>query len=377
MGKLTSDMRKSFDRFIQSDVVLNIVRIPTEPIGSLPRQQYLLDAMQKHADGDLSEAELNKQYERAIVDTINLFIKIGSPIIVDGEQSKPSFLTYPLQGMRNLASDGVVIKFASGHTRQLPKLTAGPFKYQVYSGDYVKIGKRYTKQPYKQAVISASAISLIYPQEEIPGYGREQFLDDLVRESVEDIKSCFRSGADRVQIDFTEGRLAIKLDPSKALLRQFVALNNRVIDHFTAEERQHIGIHTCPGGDKDSTHSADIDYKELLPLLFTHNVGNYYIQMASEKDPVKSLKIIRDHIEPGKRYYIGVIDVVNPEVESAQQVCERVVEAAEHIPVEQLGTTDDCGFSPFGDDMSTSRDTAIMKITARIEGTRLAEKKLG
>jgi 5-methyltetrahydropteroyltriglutamate--homocysteine methyltransferase len=41
-----------------------------------------------------------------------------------------------------------------------------------------------------------------------------------------------------------------------------------------------------------------------------------------------------------------------------------------------LGTTDDCGFSPFGDDTSTARKTAFDKIRARIEGTQLAAREL-
>lgn len=52
-------------------------------------------------------------------------------------------------------------------------------------------------------------------------------------------------------------------------------------------------------------------------------------------------------------------------------------EAARYIPVDQLGTCDDCGFAPFADDTSTSRDVAFAKITARVEGTRLAAEALG
>ena len=51
----------------------------------------------------------------------------------------------------------------------------------------------------------------------------------------------------------------------------------------TAEERQRIGVHTCPGGDRDSTHSADVDYEELLPSLFELKVGNFYVALAGEK----------------------------------------------------------------------------------------------
>ena len=68
---------------------------------------------------------------------------------------------------------------------------------------------------------------------------------------------------------------------------------------------------------------------------------------------------------------------IDPRVETAEEVRDRVLEAAEHIPVAQLGTTDDCGFSPFSDDRSTTRETAFAKIRARVEGTRLASATLG
>ena len=80
----------------------------------------------------------------------------------------------------------------------------------------------------------------------------------LLNEAEADIRRCLNSGAYNVQIDFTEGRLALKLDPSKGLLKSFIDLNNKVLARFTEEERKRIGVHSCPGGDHDSTHSADI-----------------------------------------------------------------------------------------------------------------------
>lgn len=75
--------------------------------------------------------------------------------------------------------------------------------------------------------------------------------------------------------------------------------------------------------------------------------------------------------------FIGVTDPVDPVVETAEQVRDRVLAAARHIPVDRLGTCDDCGFSPFADDASTSRETAFAKIRARIEGTAQAAQELG
>jgi len=236
--------------------------------------------------------------------------------------------------------------------------------------------KKHTRLPVKQAVISASALSLLYPPEGIDGYPRESFLDDLAREAEADIRRCLERGAHRVQMDFTEARLSIKLDPSKQLLSSFIDLNNKVLDRFAPRERARIGVHTCPGGDQDSTHSAEVDYAELLPFLFRLRVGSFYLQLASEKDRPHVLRLVRDCLGPDQCVFVGVIDPIDPRIESPEEVRDRVLEAAEFLPKNRLGTTDDCGFSPFGDDLSTSRDTAFAKIRARVSGTEMAAKKL-
>jgi 5-methyltetrahydropteroyltriglutamate--homocysteine methyltransferase len=350
--------------------------IPTEPIGSIPRPPELVEGMRQLASGRISQDRVRSLSEGAIRDTIQRFEATGSPVITDGEQSKPSFVSYPIHGLETLLSDGVTIPFADGHVRQLPRLTSGPFRYRTYAATYLEEAKRHARVPVKQAVISASALSLLYPQAGIPGYSQAAFLDDLVGEAERDIRQCLTQGAHTVQIDFTEGRLAVKLDPTNQLLRSFVALNNRVLDRFTPAERQRIGVHTCPGGDQDSTHSADVDYGQLLPSLFELKVGNFYIQLASEKDRRRVLGIIKQHAKPDQKIFVGVIDPINPRIETAEQVRDRVLEAAEFIPLAQLGTTDDCGFAPFGDDTSTTRDTAFAKIRARVAGTKLAAQRL-
>jgi 5-methyltetrahydropteroyltriglutamate--homocysteine methyltransferase len=353
------------------------VAIPTEPIGSIPRPRQLIEGVRAAGEGRVSPEELDVLFERALRDTIEQFEATGSPVISDGEQTKPSFATYPLHGLETLAPDGMVIPFEDGHTRQLPRLTAGPFRYTTYADSYLEQAKQYAHVPVKQAVIAASALSLIYPQDGIEGYPRERFLDDLVDETATDVRRAMAAGAHKVQLDFTEGRLSVKVDPTHGLLDDFIALNNRVIERFSPEERERIGVHTCPGSDQDSAHSLDVDYAELLPALFGLKAGNFYIQLASERDRPRVLDIIREHAPPEAMLFVGVIDPIDPRVETPEEVRDRVLEAAEHIPLERLGTCDDCGFSPFGDDTSTPRETAFEKIRARVEGTRLAAEQLG
>jgi 5-methyltetrahydropteroyltriglutamate--homocysteine methyltransferase len=352
-----------------------MTNIPTEPIGSIPRPLRLIEAI---AATDGLDPGLDALYEDAIRDTIARFEATGSPVITDGEQRKyHNFWTYCVQGLPNTAPDGFKIPFSAGHVRRMPRLIAGPFRYRRYADAYLDVALKYAHKPVKQAVISPSALSLMYPPEEIPGYPREQFVDDLLREHETEVRSCLRKGAYRVQIDFTEGRLAVKIDPSGDLLHSFIELNNLALSRFSPEERQRIGVHTCPGSDRDSTHSGEVDYAELLPSLFELKAGNFYIALAGERDPDHVLKVIRNHMKPHQRIFVGVVAPINPRVETPEEVRDRVIAAAKYIPIEQLGTCDDCGFSPFCDDTTTTRDTAFEKIRARVQGTALASEILG
>jgi 5-methyltetrahydropteroyltriglutamate--homocysteine methyltransferase len=352
------------------------MQIPTEPIGSIPRPLGLVDAIEKL--GDDAHPDLDPRYEAAVRDTVERFEATGSPVITDGEQRKyHNFWTYCVHGLRNTAPDGFRIPFVAGHTRRMPRLTGGPFRYKRYADAFMDVAMRFSSLPMKQAVISPSALSLMYPADGLPDYSREEFIEDLLREHETEVRRCLQKGAYKVQIDFTEGRLAMKIDPTGHLLNSFIDLNNLALSRFSAADRQRIGVHTCPGGDRDSTHSADVDYEELLPSLFELKAGNFYVALAGEKDRVRVLKIIKRYMKPDQRIFVGVIAPIDPRMETAEEVRDRLLEAAQYIPPPQLGSTDDCGFSPFCDDTSTSRDTAFAKIRARVLGTAMASEALG
>ncbi len=219
-------------------------------------------------------------------------------------------------------------------------------------------------------------LSLVYPPKGIENYNHEQFIKDLIEQHVGEVRRCLDLGAHKVQLDFTEARLSLKFDPSGEMLNSFIELINKCLAHFTDKEIQRIGLHTCPGADIDATHSAEIDYKYLLPTLFKINAGNFYVAMRGEQDISKVLRLIGHVVRPFQRVFIGVINPISKKLETPEEVCELILQAAEFIPPEQLGTTDDCGFSPFADDISTDRELVYLKIQARLEGTRMAEKKL-
>ncbi len=377
--------------------------IPTEPVGSLPRSARLQAAYADYDAGKITKEQLEALQDDAVRDSISRMEATGSPIVSDGEQRWSSFATYPITdtlagtGLApNLAGGGQYFAiFADGHHRQLPRLTGGPFRYKTYAADTLAKSIRFATKPMKQAVIAPSMLALLYPlKDDVPGYSRAQFEEDLLNETEKDIRRAFEAGAARVSVDFTEGRLATRADPRNpwtgaGMLPHFIELNNRVLDRFTAEERVRIGIHTCPGGDRDSVHSADVPYSDLLPSMFKMNAGYFLIQMASERDKDPVLKMIGEHSRDDangvpQMCYIGVINPGNPRVESAQEVADALARAANFIPRERLGATDDCGFSPFSIDEKPNhgspdyaREVAFQKITNRVEGTRMAAERLG
>jgi len=72
------------------------MKIKTEPIGSIPRPKYLVDALHAFGQQQISESELSQLFDKALKETIQRFEETGSPVITDGEQTKPSFATYPI-----------------------------------------------------------------------------------------------------------------------------------------------------------------------------------------------------------------------------------------------------------------------------------------
>src|SRR5690348_18200648 len=123
------------------------MQIPTEPIGSIPRPLWLIEAILA-ADG--TGPALGSLYDEAIRDTVAQFEAGGSPVITDGEQRKyHNFWTYSVHGLQNTAPDGFRIPFAAGHERRMPRLLSGPFRYKRYADAFLDVAMRHARRPVK------------------------------------------------------------------------------------------------------------------------------------------------------------------------------------------------------------------------------------
>ena len=296
----------------------------------------------------------------------------------------------------HLAGDGgqYFATFADGHRRQLPRLTSGPFRYKTYAADTLKKSIGLASKPMKQAVIAPSMLALLYPlDEQMPGYPRENFEEDLVNECEKDIRQAFEAGAARVSSTSPRGGWPPRDDPRNPWTGAICCRtsSSSTTGSWTAsppEERAKIGIHTCPGGDRDSVHSADVDLqrpaaehvpdeRRLLPDPARQRAG-----------PGPCLRPDRPAPERGRERCAAVRlhrrdQPAEPAAGEPRGGRDALVRASNFVPRERLGSTDDCGFSPFSIDEKPNhgspdyaRDVAFQKITNRVED-ELAAEKLG
>ena len=352
--------------------------LPTEPIGSIPRPRPSRTACRRRPPDGSPADELDALFDDAVGDTLARFEATGSPVVTDGEQRKPSFATYPVAGLTDLAPGGVTIPFEDGHTRQLPVLTTGPFRYATQAWSYLDAARGTTTAQLKQAVISASALSLHVPgRRHRRATPREAFIDDLVAEAAAEIRGCLERGATRPDRLHRGAPVAQARSVGRAARRVRRPEQPRPRPAHRrgagAGRRPHLSGRR-PG--LDPQRRRRLRGAAARPVPHERRT-RFYVQLASEADRERVLEILGDHATGDRRIFVGVTDPIDPRVETPEEVRDRVLEAARFIDPSHLGTTDDCGFSPFGDDTSTSRDIAFAKIQARIDGTRLASAELG
>ena len=116
--------------------------IPFSAISSIPRDN--------ETQFTIVNVPLSMAIDKSAQETVSSLEEVGSSIVGDGEQSKVH-LRYLQFGWtwtsEPLSFGGVVIPFADGHSRNLPRLSAGPFKYANYAGSFVTRTKKYANHP--------------------------------------------------------------------------------------------------------------------------------------------------------------------------------------------------------------------------------------
>ena len=335
--------------------------LPTTVVGSYPQPHWLIDRAKLGAKVPrvrapdiwrIAPAYLEEAQNDATLLAIRDMERAGIDIITDGEMRRESYsnrFATALEGI-DIDNPGTTIN-RSGLPIPVPRVAAairrrGP----VEVPDVVFLRKNTTRQikitlpgPFTMA---QQAQDDYYKDEEALAMA----LAAAVNEEIRDLKAA---GADVVQID----EPWLQARPERAARYGVKAINRAL---------QGIGgttvVHLCFGyaaavKDKPTGYS-------FLPQLADTTASQISIEAAQPKLDLEVLKSIH------KTLMVGVIDLGNENIESADEVASRIRAALKHVPAERLVVAPDCGMKYL------TREAAFGKLKALAEGAAMVRKEL-
>ncbi|HEX7312008.1 MAG TPA: hypothetical protein VF232_12610 [Gaiellaceae bacterium] len=145
---------------------------------------------------------------------------------------------------------------------------------------------------------------------------------------------------------------------------RLVDVFNRTVQPIVG--RTYIGAHLCFGNFK-ARAVAPRRYAPMFPAFLRLAVDELHLEMASRE--FSELELIQE-IGREKDVGVGVVDVKNSYVESADDVAERIRACLRFVAPERLSVSPDCGLS------QTARWAARGKLTALVDGARRVRESL-
>jgi 5-methyltetrahydropteroyltriglutamate--homocysteine methyltransferase len=351
----------------------------SEVIGSLLRPQRLKDAMERGEAGEISEQELTAIQDEAGRRAIALQEEAGVEVITDGEVRRSRWfdpLTESLAGYSLQAP--APVPFRRGGPPSLEELRLPAVREKLSLRNNLPLREfeflvEHTSRAVKATMPGLTYASVLW----VPGVSdaaypdRDQYLQEVVGFYREMVRQLVEKGASYIQLDsprYThmvsedgrENLRRIGLDPS-TWLQQMIALDNQLIDRFPDVT---FGLHLCRGNHR-SMWSVEGGYDDIAEQLFNDiHVDRLLLEYDSPRaGTFAPLRFVPED----KTVVLGLITTKEPEVESTELLEERVEQASEHIPLDRLALSPQCGFA------STLPGNLVTEDIQRAKLERLAE----
>jgi 5-methyltetrahydropteroyltriglutamate--homocysteine methyltransferase len=336
---------------------------PTCLVGSYPQPDWLIDRERlSHAVPRVRANDLwrvaPERLEQAQDDATLLAVRdqerAGLDIITDGEQRRESYsnrFANALDGI-DLDSPGTVVN-RSGKPIEVPRIVGAIRRRGPVEVRDVQLLRAATDKPVKMTVPGPFTMA---KQAQDDHYGDEEAVAmDYAAAVNAEIKDLFTAGADIVQID----EPWMQQHPDKARAYGVKALN-RALAGVTGT----VAVHLCFGY-AAVVHDKPTGYSFLAELEGS-DAAQVSIEAAQPKLDLDVLRAL-----PSKTIILGVIDLSDMTVETADTVAARIRRALDHVPAERIVVAPDCGMKYL------PRAVAFGKMAAMVEGARIVRREFG
>jgi 5-methyltetrahydropteroyltriglutamate--homocysteine methyltransferase len=336
--------------------------IPTHVMGSHGFPGWFWTALDKIKAGEYGQTDVKETFDDATQLAIRDQERAGIDIICDGEMRRFFFVqTFygkmdGLEHIEPLRKTGLYAYDSVPRYRAIGKVRAPKGLGVVDEFTYLKTQ---TDKPVKATVPGPVTLSIhiqIRPGDAYNG-DRLALTWDMVPVVNAELKALVAAGADHVQID----------EPSAAIvpgqIAEYVKMFNACVEGVKAK----IGYHVC-FGNLLSRPRGKRSYRWMFPALKAAKCDQFVFEYAN-----REMAEIEDWKDLGvdREIACGVVDVKSFYMEPAEEVAERIVLCAKHIPVDKLSVVPDCGFFP------VPRWVAFEKLKRLAAGAALARKQLG
>ena len=337
---------------------------PTMLVGSYPQPEWLIDRaklagrfpprVRARELWRVPEPLLAEAQNDATLLAIRAQERAGLDVITDGEMRRESYsnrFATALEGV-DIDNPGTALD-RSGHPNPVPRVVGKIRRKHAVEVSDVEFLRRNTDRQIKMTVPGPFTMSQ-QAQVEFYDGSRERAAMDYAVAVNEEIRDLFAAGADIVRIDepYMQAR------PAEARAYGLAALN-RALDGVKGT----TAVHICFGY-AAIIHERPSGYS-FLPELAQCTCNQVSLETAQSRLDCAVLQGLA-----GKKIILGVIDLSSMEVETDEQVAERIRRALPYVKVEDVIVAPDCGMKYL------PRDVADGKMRAMVEGARIMREEV-
>jgi 5-methyltetrahydropteroyltriglutamate--homocysteine methyltransferase len=340
--------------------------LPTTVVGSYPQPDWLVDrAMlsksvprtRMHEMWRLPAEHLEQAQDDATVVAIRDMERAGIDIVTDGEIRRESYsnrFATALEGVD--AENPAMITARTGNTKTAVPRVVGKIKRTA------PVELR-DMQFLRQNTDRAAKITLPGPftmsqQAQNEFYKDDEELAMAFAEAVNaEAHDLQKAGADVIQLD----EPWVRNNPDLAK-RYAVKAINRALAGITVPTVVHLCFGyaaVVPGSSKPAGYSFLAELDDTIAEQIS-------IEAAQ---PKLDLGVLRDL--SSKKIMLGVLDLGDPNIETAAAVAERIRNGLKHVPAERLVVAPDCGMKYM------PRHVAFGKLKAMAEAAATVRKEIG
>jgi len=318
----------------------------------------VLEARQRHHNGEISKEELRAVEDKAIAEVVKKEEAVGLQSITDGEFRRAFFHLDFLEQLDGVTVTGSIEASSDAQDKvgfTPPKLSVtGKLRHvkNIQVDDFNYLKSQVTQTP-KVSIPSPTMVHFRGGRKaiDIESYpDMDEFFEDLAQCYRDEINALYQAGCRYIQLDDTN--LAYLCDPKmragaiergddpNELPRTYAALINAVIDGRPDDLT--VGIHLCRGNFR-STWFAEGGYEPVAEVLFNElNVDAYFLEYDDERSgDFAPLRFVPEN----KTVVLGLVTSKVPDLESREELIQRVKDAGQYMSLENMCLSPQCGFS--------------------------------